>query len=166
MGHEFDHYPKHMIRDAKRWEWFLEEEGKESEDEVEEFERKKRKMGVRKKRKKGEENESDEEWTGVSEEDKELVGSVRKIANRPKYSTRSKDRDKPQKGSSQGSKKSRQKKVYGAGVGADDDEEEEEEDDETLGGFVVGDEDVDQDEQINGDDEEEEVFDDDDEVDE
>ncbi|EXC09159.1 hypothetical protein L484_005115 [Morus notabilis] len=150
MGHEFDHYPKLMIRDVQKWDWFLEEDVKESEDE-EKFEKKK-KRGVSKRRKRGKDNENDddEEWTGESEDDKELV---RKANNRSKYSTRSKDRDKPQKDNSQDSKKSSQKKVY---IAADDEE------DEMLGGFVVGDEDVGHEEEMNGDDEEEEEFVDDD----
>lgn len=155
MGHEFDHYPKLMIRDVQRWDWFLEEDVKESEDEEEEKFEKKKKRGVSKRRKRGKDNENDadEEWTGESEDDKELV---RKANNRPKYSTRSKDRDKPQKDNSQDNKKSSQK-VY---IAADDEE------DEMLGGFIVGDDDVGHEEEMNGDDEEEEEFVDDDDDDE
>ena len=60
MGHEFDHYPKGMIRNAKNWDWFLEERRKDSEDE-EDVEKQRRKM--RGKRKMGKVNE-DDEWCG------------------------------------------------------------------------------------------------------
>lgn len=138
-GKEFDLYPKHKIRHAKSWDWFIEEPRKESDDDEEEFDKKMRK-GVKRNRRKGEENE-DEEWTGESEDEEELVVNARKVNNRPRYSTRSKDhRDNPQK-DKKGSKDSK----FGD---ADEDEE-------TLGGFIVGDDDADD---LGETDEEEEEF--------
>lgn len=162
MGHEFDQYPKQMIRNVKNWNWFLEEPGKESDD-CDESDREERRGG-RRKRKKGEDNE-DEKWTGDSEADEELVAK-RKV-NEPKYSTRSKAHNKPQKKAKDG-KSSYQKKTAAA-----DEEgiEDENEDDETLGGFIVGEDDLEEEEDPERTDEyeEEEEFveedDDDDEVD-
>lgn len=164
MGHEFDQYPKQMIRNVKNWNWFLEEPGKESDD-CDESDREERRGG-RRKRKKGEDNE-DEKWTGDSEADEELVAKIRKV-NEPKYSTRSKAHNKPQKKAKDG-KSSYQKKTAAA-----DEEgiEDENEDDETLGGFIVGKDDLEEEEDPERTDEyeEEEEFieeedDDDDEVD-
>ncbi|XP_062087704.1 transcription elongation factor SPT6 isoform X1 [Humulus lupulus] len=152
MGHEFDLYPKHMIRDVKNWDWFIEEDRNDSgDDDDDDFENKKKKR-VGKKRKKKEENE-DDDWTGETEDDNDMVVSnVGKVNNRPKYSTRSKDRDKSPHKDTQGSEKSRLKKID-----RDDD------DDETLGGFIAGDDELDQEEETSGNDEEEEEFDDDEE---
>lgn len=152
MGHEFELYPKHKIRDVKSWDWFIEEPTKDSDDDddADEFERKVRKC-VKRKRRKGEENDDDDEWTGEIEDDKV---NMRKV-NRPKYSTRSQvHRDKPQK-DRKGSENSMQKKTY------DDDADE---DEETLGGFLVGDDDADQ-EETEEEEEEEFVEDEDDELD-
>ncbi|TKY48273.1 Xaa-Pro aminopeptidase pepP [Spatholobus suberectus] len=153
MGHEFDHYPKGMIRNVKDWEWFLEEPRKDSEDE-EDFEKERRKM--RGKRKIGKVNE-DDEWTGDSEDDKDLVANVRK-GKLPRYSTRSRDSKGGNK-DTKASKSSKQKKA----ASVDETVEEEDDNDETLGGFIVADEDDDQDEE-NDEEEEEEFEDDDDEV--
>ncbi|KAH0982413.1 hypothetical protein GBA52_009590 [Prunus armeniaca] len=144
MGHEFDPHPKQMIRDVKKWNWFLEEPRKESEND-DEFEQKERK-GAPRKRKKGKENE-DEEWTGESEADEELVAKFRKV-NKPKYSTRSRASFEPQKDAKCGSKSSVQKKKTSS-LG---------EEDETLGGFIVGEEDLEEEEvdETDEDDEEEE----------
>ncbi|XP_027344364.1 uncharacterized protein LOC113856641 [Abrus precatorius] len=136
MGHEFDHYPKGMIRNMKNWDWFLEEPKKDDEDE-EDFEER-RKMG--RKRKTCKDNE-DEEWSGESEDDKDLVVTIRK-GKRPGYSTRSKD----SKGSNRDTK-------------ANKSSVEEEDDDETLGGFIVADE---EDEEDDDDNDEEEEFEEDD----
>ncbi|GFP85693.1 hypothetical protein PHJA_000713000 [Phtheirospermum japonicum] len=139
IGHEFDSYPKNMIRDIKNWDWFIEEARKDTEDDDDDDEGKKRK------RKKGPEND-DDEWTGESEDDKVLIDKSRK-AQRPKYTTRSKDHGESSKSST---RKSRE---------LDEEEEEdddEDEDDETLGGFIVDDEKLDEDEEIGDDDEEEE----------
>ncbi|VVA24047.1 PREDICTED: mitotic apparatus p62 [Prunus dulcis] len=142
MGHEFDPYPKQMICDVKKWNWFLEEPRKESEND-DEFEQKERK-GAPRKRKKGEENE-DEEWTGESEADEELVAKFRKV-NKTKYSTRSKASFKPQKDTKCGSKSSvLKKKTTSLG-----------EEDETLGGFIVGEEDLEEEEELEETDEDEE----------
>lgn len=146
MGHEFDRYPKKMIKDMKVWDWFIEEHVEESEDD--EFQNR-RKRG-RRKRKKGDEND-DEEWTGESEEDKEQITSTKKVP-RPKYSTRSKDRAKPGK----------KAHLISKGTVTDvktTDEDEEDEDDETLGGFIVDELDNEEDIDNNEDeDEEEEEF--------
>ncbi|PON48170.1 Serine/threonine protein kinase [Parasponia andersonii] len=163
MGHEFDLYPKHVIRDVTSWDWFLEEDRKGSGDDGDdddEFEKKKKK-GVgkkRKKRKKSEENE-DDNWTGESEDDKDVVSNMRKTNNRPKYSTRSKDRDKPLLKDTRGSKTSQQKKIHRA----DDDDDDDDDEVEKLGGFIAGDDELDQEEETSGDDGEEEAeFEDDD----
>ncbi|XP_020223671.1 uncharacterized protein LOC109805842 [Cajanus cajan] len=154
MGHEFDHYPKGMIRNATNWEWFIEEPGKDS-DEEEEFEKGRRKM--RGKRKFGKVNE-DDEWTGDSEDDKDLVANVRK-GKQPRYSTRSKGGKGGNK-DTKASKNSKQKKAASVGETV----EEEDDDDETLGGFIVTDEDADKEEENDEDEEEEEFEDDDDEM--
>ncbi|KAL5579456.1 hypothetical protein UlMin_011898 [Ulmus minor] len=160
LGHEFDLYPKHMIRDIKRWNWFLEEARKDSDDDGEEYEKKgKRVWG--KKRKKGEENE-DDEWTGDSEDDSKVVANVRK-GNRQKYVTRSKDSGKPLM-NDKGGRNSVQKKVYDADEEEEEEEEEEDDNDddddddevETLGGFIVGDDDVEKEEEMDEDEDDEE----------
>ncbi|KAK6128055.1 hypothetical protein DH2020_038219 [Rehmannia glutinosa] len=152
IGHEFDSYPKKMIRDIKNWDWFLEETGKNTEDD--EDEGKKGKGSARRKRKKGMEND-DDEWTGESEDDKVLIENSRK-AQRPKakYITRSKDDRKPSKDKSKSKSSSGKKNIELD----DEDDEDEDEDDETLGGFIVGDENLDEEEEI-GDEEEEELAD-------
>ncbi|KAK2983798.1 hypothetical protein RJ640_008474 [Escallonia rubra] len=157
LGKEFDSYPKKMMRDPENWDWFLEEHGENSEDE--EVGDKERRKGGRRKRKKGE-GVDDDEWTGDSEEDKELTTSLRK-AQRSKYSTRSKDRDKTIK-DTRTNKNSRQKKSTPANDNdIDDDEEGDDEDDDTLGGFIVDNE---EDEvESEEDEEEEEDFDEDEE---
>ncbi|KAL2332267.1 hypothetical protein Fmac_019848 [Flemingia macrophylla] len=148
MGHEFDHYPKGRIRNVKNWEWFIDEPGKDSEDE-EDLEKERRKL--RAKRKLGKVNE-DDEWTGDSEDDKDLVANVRK-GKHPRYSTRSKGGNKD----TRASKNSKQKREASVGETVQEDEDE-----ETLGGFIVTDEDDDQ-EVENDEEEEEEEFEDDDE---
>ena len=90
-----------------------------------------------------------EEPKRESDDDKELVAKLRKV-DRPKYSTRSKDCDKPHK-ETKGSKNFLQKKTRGAN----------EDDDETLGGFIVEEDDVEQEEET--DEDEEEFVEDDDE---
>ncbi|KAL8522549.1 hypothetical protein ACS0TY_012632 [Phlomoides rotata] len=127
-GHEFDSYPKKMIKSFRDWEWFLEDEGKDSEDDDKEG--KKGKSRGRRKRKKGAEND-DDEWTGESEEDKVLVDKSMK-GQRPIYKTRSKNHSKD-------TSKRRRKSPTRANNREVDDEDEDEED-ETLGGFIVDDE--------------------------
>ncbi|CAJ1955443.1 unnamed protein product [Sphenostylis stenocarpa] len=150
MGHEFDNYPKGVIRNAKNWEWFLEEPRKDSEDE-EDSEKERRKM--RGKRKMGKGNE-DDEWTGESEDDKKTVVNMRK-GKPPRYSTRSKD----SKGGTKDTKASQNSKAKKT---ACVDETVEEDDDETLGGFIVAEKDDDGDDKEEDSDEEEEDFEDDD----
>ncbi|GKA18257.1 hypothetical protein Tco_0698094 [Tanacetum coccineum] len=158
IGHEFDHYPKKMIRDIRNWDWFLEEHKEEDSDEDEVSDRKLKK-GKRRKRKKGGANydEDDDVWTGESEEDAELIKKL-KNDNKPKYSTRSKDQKKSKKGASTSKSGKDTTKSSAMDVDVEDDDET----DETLGGFIVDDEDVgeaieeDVDEETDEDDEEKE----------
>ncbi|XP_057978483.1 uncharacterized protein LOC131164938 [Malania oleifera] len=154
MGHEFDHYPKKMIRDIKNWNWFLEEPRKDSDDN--EVRGHKRKRIAKRKSKIDEGSDDDEDWTGESEDDKELITKLKQFP-RPQYSsTRSKDHNKSLKGTSRSSTR---KKTIRAG-----EEDNDNEDDETLGGFIVDDDDVEQEEESYGNEEEkEEDFDEDDE---
>ncbi|KAJ7971567.1 putative SMAD/FHA domain-containing protein [Quillaja saponaria] len=149
MGHEFDQYPKEMIHNVKNWDWFFEEPKKDSDDE-DDFEKKGRR-GMTRKRKVSRDNEYDV-WNGESEDDNELVENIRKV-HRSRYSTRTRDREKPTK-DTKSSKNSMQKNASKANeyIGY--------EDDETLGGFIVNDE-VEQEEE-NDEDEEEEEFEEDD----
>ncbi|KAI4355452.1 hypothetical protein L6164_004227 [Bauhinia variegata] len=152
-GHEFDHYPTSMIRNVKNWEWFLEEPS----DDEEEFEKERRDM--RRKRKRGKSKE-DDEWTGESDDDKDIVAKTRKAKNSRgsrNYTTRSKD-SRGQKDTKH-SQNSRRKKA----TGVEETLKDEDEDDETLGGFIVDDEDEELGEE-NKDDEEEEFEDDGDEM--
>ncbi|KAL0010068.1 hypothetical protein SO802_005176 [Lithocarpus litseifolius] len=141
MGHEFDHYPKQMLHDIRNWDWFLEEPKRDSDDD--EYLEKSGKRGVMKRRRKAAGNDGDDDFTAESDDDKELVAKLRKV-DRPKYSTRSKDRDKPHK-EAKGSKNSLQKKTRVAN---------EDDDDETLGGFIVEEDDVEQEEETDEDEEE------------
>ncbi|XP_050383092.1 transcription initiation factor TFIID subunit 7 [Argentina anserina] len=136
IGHEFDQYPKQMIRDVKNWHWFLEEPRNESDDDV--YEGKER-IGGRRKRKKGVEDDN-KEWTGDSEADEELVAKLRKV-NKPKYSTRSKTHIPSQK-KTKGGQSSNKKTAAVDDKGIKD----EDEDDETLGGFIVGEDDLEEEE--------------------
>ncbi|KAA0036698.1 nucleolin 1 [Cucumis melo var. makuwa] len=151
MGHEFECYGNRVIRDVKKWDWFLDGPSKDSHDDDEDYERKK-KRGVRGKRKKGA-NSDDEDWTDENEDAVQMITKVQK-SQRPKYSTRSKDRNKI---SNDQRKAAKSNKDY-------DGEVEEDEDDETLGGFIVDDE-VDNVEQMDEDEEEEFLDDEDDEED-
>ncbi|KAK7261694.1 hypothetical protein RIF29_28011 [Crotalaria pallida] len=159
MGHEFDHYPKGRIRNVKDWEWFLEEPSKDSEDEGERRE-------MRRKRKKGKGNIGDDEWTGESEDDKDIVAKIRK-GKRPGYSTRSKDTKGSNK-NAKGGRSSKRKKATSVNETVDNEEEEggggeaDDDDDETLGGFIVDDEENDQEDEEENIEEEEEEFEDDD----
>ncbi|CAN4100094.1 unnamed protein product [Withania somnifera] len=140
MGHEFDGYPKKMIREIKNWNWFIEDEEAESEAD-EDSDRKSRKGARRKRKKKGEGD--DDEWTGESEDEKELSTMSKKLQG-SKYITRSKDKSNAKR-----NKPSTQKKTRPS-------EEDEDEEDETLGGFIV--DDAEEEVEV-GDDEEEEEFD-------
>ncbi|KAK4839798.1 hypothetical protein QYF36_025058 [Acer negundo] len=154
IGHEFDHYPKQRIRDIRNWDWFLEEPRKDS-DEDDEVSDKRKKGGRRRKRGKDEGND-DSDWTGDSEEDKEVIAKVRKV-QRPKYSTRSKDGDNPQKGTKHSSNSVQKNAVSVMG------EESEDEEDPTLGGFIVEDDNAEVEEESDADEEEaDEDFDEDD----
>ncbi|OIW03773.1 hypothetical protein TanjilG_30049 [Lupinus angustifolius] len=154
MGQEFDRYPKSMIRNVKNWQWFLEEPLKDSDNE-EDYGKERREM--KRKRKNGKDNVEDDEWTGESEDDKDIVAKVRK-GKRPGYSTRSKDCKGPNRGT-KGSINSKPKKA--TSVNETVEEEEEDDDDETLGGFIVDDADDQEEEKFD----EEEEFEDDDDVD-
>ncbi|XP_073145186.1 uncharacterized protein [Henckelia pumila] len=150
MGHEFDSYPKKMIRDIENWNWFLEESGEDTEDD--ENKGKKAKVSGKRKRKKGRVKD-DEDWTGDSEDDKDLINRPRMI-QKPNYMTRSKDFDKPSKNKSKSKIKARK-------ISADMDDEDMEEDDddddddEMLGGFIVEDDNLEEVEE-SGDEEQEE----------
>ncbi|XP_057459201.1 double-strand break repair protein mus-23 [Lotus japonicus] len=152
IGHEFDQYPKGVIRNAKDWEWFLEEPSKDSEDD-EDFEERRK---MRRKRKSFKDNE-DDKWTGDSEDDRVVVAKTGK-GKIPKYTTRSKDRKGPNK-EAIGSSNSKRKKAVSVNETVEKDEED---DDETLGGFIVTDEEEDEEEENDGDEEEEEFEEDDD----
>lgn len=157
IGHEFDSYPKKMIRDMKNWDWFLEEVGRGGDDDDDDDEndgdaKKKGKRRGGKKRKKGAEND-DEDWSGESEDDKVLINNPKNFA-KPKYTTRSKDRakhgkGKPATGSSSSRKQTRE-------LDDEDEDDDMDEDDETLGGFIVDDEKLDEDEDTDNEEEEEE----------
>ncbi|KAK9066117.1 hypothetical protein SSX86_015519 [Deinandra increscens subsp. villosa] len=142
MGHEFDCYPKKLIHDIRNWNWFLEEpsDDRDEDDDDDENSEKKSRKSASKKRKKGgrkdDDDDDDDIWKGESEEDVELIKKSRNDL-KPKYSTRSKDKNK------KGTGASKRAKDNAASNGDDDDEEEEEEEDEeTLGGFIVDDEDI------------------------
>jgi len=152
MKHEFDQYPKGMIRNVENWEWFLEEPSKESEDE-DDFEEKRKMKGKRKVFRGNE----DDEWTGDSEDDKDPVAKVGK-GKKPRYSTRSKDNRGPNRDIKASSNSKRRK----ATSVDENDEEDDDDDDETLGGFIVTDEEDEDEEQNNDDEEEEEEFEEDD----
>jgi hypothetical protein len=137
MRHEFDQYPKGMIRNVENWEWFLEEPSKESEDE-DDFEDKRKVKGKRKVFR----DNKDDEWTGDSDDDKELVAKVGK-GKKPRYSARSKDNRGPKRD------------IKDTSVDENDEEDDDDDDDETLGGFIVTDEE-DEDEEQNNDNEDEE----------
>lgn len=150
IGHEFDHYPKQVIRDIKNWDWFLEERRRDSDDDDDEYREKRGKRVLMRKRRKAEGND-DDDWTSESGDDKELVAKLRKV-EKPKYSTRSKDSDKLDK-EAKARKNSSQKKTRGANQ---EYVENKNENDETLGGFIVVDDDIEQGEEIDEDEEEEE----------
>uniref|UniRef100_A0A803LDA4 Uncharacterized protein n=1 Tax=Chenopodium quinoa TaxID=63459 RepID=A0A803LDA4_CHEQI len=96
IGHEFDQYPKHMIRDIKKWDWFLDDPKRNSDDE-EDSEMKGFTSGrKRKKTNRGEDDDVEEEWTAESEGE-ELTTNAGKV-QRPKYDTRSKDHGVRKKG--------------------------------------------------------------------
>lgn len=152
-GHEFDHYPRHKIRSAKEWNWFLEEQGGNSDDDDrltdEGSSPKRNKVG--KKNKRGGDYE-DEEWTGEIQEENDTVGIGN--ARRSRHSTRSKDPKRPRNDDLAGTKKP----VKGRDVNCRKDEDDDEEEDDTLGGFIVND--GDDDEAYEEESEEEEEFDD------
>ncbi|KAG6581847.1 hypothetical protein SDJN03_21849, partial [Cucurbita argyrosperma subsp. sororia] len=141
-GHEFECYGNRVIRDAKKWDWFLDERRKDSDDD--EHYGRKQKSRVRGKRKKGANND-DEDWTDENEDAVEMITKTKKF-QRPKYSTRSKDSNKTHKDQKKAAKSNK-------------DYVEEDEDDETLGGFIVDDE-VDNEELMDEDEDEEEFSDD------
>lgn len=80
IGHELDCYPKQRIKDARSWDWFLEEPEQDSEG-GESFERKKKNgRGKRKKKVGGNDDNYGDDWSGESEED-EVVGKIIKDQN-------------------------------------------------------------------------------------
>ncbi|XP_057535065.1 transcription initiation factor TFIID subunit 7 [Amaranthus tricolor] len=154
IGHEFDQYPKQMIRDIKKWDWFLEDPREDTDDEDP---KKKGSTSSRKRKKTSRGNDdADEEWTAESEGE-ELTTTPKK-AQRPKYHTRSKEHGVQKKG--------RINKKSSAETSRREEEEEESEDeeDETLGGFIVDDDTAAEDEVNEIDEDEEEEFIEDDEL--
>ncbi|KAL9247283.1 hypothetical protein vseg_020730 [Gypsophila vaccaria] len=165
IGHEFDQYPKKMIREIKNWDWFLDDPIKGSDDEDSEdtkakVQRRKRKTTS------GGDDDVEDEWTAESEGEEVTTNAskVRKL----KYHTRSKDpstshnkRTSTKTSSTTTNKK--EEEEY-------EDDEEDEEEDPTLGGFIVDDEVAEDDEEDTGneidDDEEEEFVEDEDEMEE
>ncbi|CAL1376548.1 unnamed protein product [Linum trigynum] len=157
IGREFERYPKGRVRNAKEWDWFLDETEGVSEDENE--------GGRRGRRKKKKKNGMDDEWRGESEDEEKEIGAEtttnrrKKDGGGGKYTTRS--QDKKRKKESDG-----EEKQVGGGkkkkISEVDEEKEEDEDDETLGGFIVDEEELDDEEE----EEEEEFMDDDEEEDE
>ncbi|KVH97945.1 Forkhead-associated (FHA) domain-containing protein [Cynara cardunculus var. scolymus] len=130
MGHEFDYYPKKLIRDIRNWDWFLEEPKEKSDDDDSE---RKTKKGTRKRKKGGrKDNDDDDVWTGESEEDAEMI---KKLKNNQK-------KNKKDAGASTSTKYAK--------------DEDDDEDDETLGGFIVDDDETR--EEDDDDEEEEEEF--------
>ncbi|KMT04884.1 hypothetical protein BVRB_7g170510 [Beta vulgaris subsp. vulgaris] len=147
IGHEFDHYPKHMIREINKWDWFLEDLRRDTDDE--EDSEKKQSMGGRRKRKKTNvaDDDADEEWTAESEGEEQTTNARK--AQRPKYQTRSKEHSVGQK------VRSTSKLSAQTSRREEEEEESEDEEDETLGGFIV-DEDSAEEDEIDKDEEEEE----------
>ncbi|KAJ8774160.1 hypothetical protein K2173_009591 [Erythroxylum novogranatense] len=150
IGHEFDSYPK--IRNVKDWDWFLEESETEGDSEDDGNEERARKgKGKRKRKKRVGGNEEDDDWTGESEDDKQVVARISKVG-RPKYMTRS-------KGLKQTNEKAKRKRT--SGTKREYPNEEDNDEDETLGGFIVDDdEDIDDQLEVNDEFEEEEFLDD------
>ncbi|XP_021716475.1 uncharacterized protein LOC110684337 [Chenopodium quinoa] len=151
IGHEFDQYPKHMIRDIKKWDWFLDDPKRNSDDE-EDSEMKGFTSGrKRKKTNRGEDDDVEEEWTAESEGE-ELTTNAGKV-QRPKYDTRSKDHGVRKKGTTN-------RKSSTNTSTREEEEESEDDEDETLGGFIVTDDDdtVEEDGNDEMDEDEEEEF--------
>ncbi|CAN1837096.1 hypothetical protein LINPERHAP1_LOCUS34974 [Linum perenne] len=121
IGREFERYLKGRVRDAKEWDWFLEEAG---EDEDEEGRAEKGRSHGNRKKRKGTDEEEDEEWTGEAEEEGNSRGKLK--VGGAKYVTRSKQ--------GKGEKKGKKKE--------DGEDEEDDGDDETLGGFIVDEEEL------------------------
>ncbi|KAF8025717.1 hypothetical protein BT93_F2526 [Corymbia citriodora subsp. variegata] len=153
IGHEFDQYPKQLLRNAKHWDWFLEDLSKGSDNSGDEDEGTKAKHRGRRKRRRVEGNNGeDDEWIGESEDEKDVLASVRK-AQKPSYLTRSKNNRQVKPPKSTKSDRTSQKKRSSC---SEDDDVEDEEDNEMLGGFIVDDEDVEGEQEEEREDEEEE----------
>ncbi|KAI3684177.1 hypothetical protein L6452_33397 [Arctium lappa] len=152
MGHEFDCYPKKMIRDIRNWDWFLEEPKEKSDDDDDDDDSKRNAKKGTKKRKKGrgKDNNDDDVWTGESEDDAEMIKKLKNVP-KPKYSTRSKNQGKNKKGKSPSVSKSPKN-----AKDEEEEEDDEDEDDETLGGFIVDDEETREGDNEDDDEEEEE----------
>ncbi|KAJ1691128.1 hypothetical protein LUZ63_015283 [Rhynchospora breviuscula] len=148
MGHEFDKYPNGQIRPMKKWNWYLDtpkENTDNSHSELDDFTHEastsKSKSSSRSK-KRGKDGAEDEDWTGESDEDKDLIAKESTSLKRSKYATRSKDSKKPHKETVKDEED----------IGVQD--EEIDEDDETLGGFIVTGEE--EEEEMNNEEDEEE----------
>ncbi|XP_043718592.1 transcription initiation factor TFIID subunit 7 [Telopea speciosissima] len=157
MGHEFDRYPKQMVRDINDWEWYLEEPRENIEDDelLERNRTRGKKIGGRKKKR--DKRSDDEDWTGESEDEKVLMEKIRK-AKRPRH-TMARSQDHGEASKDMGSiKHSVQRKT----VCSDQGEDEEDEDEDNLGGFIVNDDDLELEEHEEEEEEEEKDYDDDD----
>ncbi|XP_042517598.1 glutamic acid-rich protein [Macadamia integrifolia] len=150
MGHEFDRYPKQMVRDINNWKWYLEEAREDIEDDdlLEKNSSKGKKIVGRKKNDK---RNDDEEWMGESEDEIVLMENIRR-AKRPRHSmARSKYHGESSKDMGS-SKHLVQRKT----VCSDQGEDEEDNDEDNLGGFIVNDDDLELEEQEEEEEEEEE----------
>ncbi|CAI0419552.1 unnamed protein product [Linum tenue] len=160
IGREFERYPKGRVRNAKEWDWFLDETEGVSEDENE---------GGRRGRRKKKKNGMDDEWRGESEDEEKEIGAEtttnrrKKDGGGGKYTTRAQDKKRKKE------RDGEEKKVGGGKkrkISEVDEEKEEDEDDETLGGFIVDEEELDDEGEEESEGEEEEFMDDDEEEDE
>ncbi|KAG6792429.1 hypothetical protein POTOM_001578 [Populus tomentosa] len=142
IGHELDCYPKRRIKDARSWDWFLEEPEQDSEGGESSERKKKNGRGKRKKKVRGNDDNYGDDWSGESEDD-EVVGKIIKV-DRPKYSTGSKGLDKP--------RQDKKERVSARKTN---------EDDETLGAFIVDDDEEERGQGGEGDEEEDDIVDDD-----
>ncbi|XP_074268203.1 uncharacterized protein LOC141591684 [Silene latifolia] len=155
IGHEFDQYPKSMIREIKNWDWFLDDPIRGSDDEGS-GETRRKKGGLRKRKKTSGHDDVDEEWSADS--DSEVLTTKAPKVGGTKYHTRSRD-------SRKSDNKRTNKNIPSRSSSKKEDEEEdvdEDEEDETLGGFVVDDVEEEDDENDIDDDEEEEFVEDED----
>lgn len=153
IGHEFDQYPKQMIRAIKNWNWFLEDPREDSGDE-DAGEKKANRSSRRKRKKAGGIDDDDDEWTGEDDDNKEQLLKFKKVQKSKYPLTRSHDRGKSPDGP-----KNRIHSLQKKNISAE--QEDDDDDEETLGGFIVNDDDdelEEEGEESDDDEEEEEEF--------